>query len=121
MAEAYDRRLAPLAPRVLPPERVPDCLPAWHLYAARIDFSGSGVPREELMRRLKAAGIGTQVHYIPVHLQPYYQDRVGPLQMPGSMEYYRGTLSLPLYPAMTEDDVARVVDALARCLSARVS
>jgi dTDP-4-amino-4,6-dideoxygalactose transaminase len=72
-----------------------------------------------LMRRLKAAGIGTQVHYIPVHLQPYYQDHSGPLQMPGSMAYYRGTLSLPLFAAMTDDDVARVVEALARCLSAR--
>jgi dTDP-4-amino-4,6-dideoxygalactose transaminase len=118
LAESYDRRLAPLAPLVLPPKRVPDCLPAWHLYAARIDFSESGVAREDLMRRLKAAGIGTQVHYIPVHLQPYYQGRSGPLQMPGSMAYYRSTLSLPLFPTMTDDDVARVVAALAHCLSA---
>jgi dTDP-4-amino-4,6-dideoxygalactose transaminase len=118
LAETYDRRLAALAPWVQPPQRVRDCLPAWHLYAARIDFSGLGMPRDELMRRLRAAGIGTQVHYIPVHLQPYYQDRSGPLQMPGSMAYYRNTLSLPLFPAMTDNDVARVVDALARCVSA---
>jgi dTDP-4-amino-4,6-dideoxygalactose transaminase len=64
------------------------------------------------MRRLLAAGIGTQVHYIPVHQQPYYRRRLGEQQLPGAMAYYRRTLSLPLYPDMSDGDVARVIDAL---------
>jgi UDP-4-amino-4,6-dideoxy-N-acetyl-beta-L-altrosamine transaminase len=110
----YDRLLAPLAPAILPPKRVSDCNPAWHLYAARIQFREIGTEREALMNRLQSAGIGTQVHYIPVHLQPYYRHRLGEQQLPGAMHYYRATLSLPLFPEMTNDDVLRVVDAL-RC------
>ena len=119
LAECYDRRLAALAPWVLAPKRVPDCVPAWHLYPARINFTAIGISKEQLIRKLKARGIGTQVHYIPVHLQPYYQDRLGSLQLPGSMAYYRSTLSLPLFPSMTENDVARVVDAIATCVPSR--
>jgi UDP-4-amino-4,6-dideoxy-N-acetyl-beta-L-altrosamine transaminase len=107
----YDRLLAELAPVVLVPKRVGDCNPAWHLYAPRFDFL-IGPARDALMRRLQASGIGTQVHYIPVHQQPYYRRRLGEQQLPGAMNYYRRTLSLPLFPGMTDDDAARIVDAL---------
>jgi dTDP-4-amino-4,6-dideoxygalactose transaminase len=63
-----------------------------------------------------AVGVGTQVHYIPVHLQPYYCGRYGALNLPGAERYYARTLSLPLFPAMRDEDVERVVDALARAL-----
>lgn len=122
LAELYDRKLAALAPVILPPSRAPGCDPAWHLYAARFDFQRMGMPRETLMRRLMAAGIGTQVHYIPVPWQPYYSGRDGAQnpggQFPGAAAYYRQTLSLPLFPAMEEADVARVVAALAACVEA---
>jgi len=65
---------------------------------------------------LAAEGIGTQVHYIPVHAQPYYVGRYGPLDLPGAAAWYRRCLSLPLFPAMADDDVGRVVVALARTL-----
>ena len=52
----------------------------------------------------------------PVHTQPYYRDLMGEQQLPGAMAYYRATLSLPLFPAMRDEDVRRVVDALARSL-----
>ena len=64
------------------------------------------------MAKLRERGIGTQVHYIPVHLQPYYRERYGDVELPGAMAYYNRCLSLPLFPAMGEDDVSRVVDAL---------
>jgi dTDP-4-amino-4,6-dideoxygalactose transaminase len=122
LAEIYDRKLAALAPVILPPKRVPGCDPAWHLYAARFDFQRMGMPRETLMRRLMAAGIGTQVHYMPVPWQPYYSRRDATQnpggQFPGAAAYYRQTLSLPLFPAMEEADVARVVAALAACVAA---
>ena len=68
------------------------------------------------MTKLRADGIGTQVHYIPVHQQPYYRQRYGNLSLPGADAYYESCLSLPLFPAMTDGDVDRVVDALARAL-----
>jgi dTDP-4-amino-4,6-dideoxygalactose transaminase len=108
----YDKLLAPLIPQVRLPERVPACDPAWHLYAPRFDFAAIECGRAGLMQRLRDAGVGTQVHYIPVHRQPYYLERLGEQQLPGAMKYYRETLSLPLFPSMTDADVIRVVDAL---------
>jgi len=115
LADEYDRRLASLAPAVRAPARVANCEPAWHLYAPQFDFEAFGVARGALMRRLAEQGIGTQVHYIPLHLQPYYAARYGARALPGAVAYYRRTLSLPLFASMSEDDVARVVDALAGC------
>src|SRR3546814_13292875 len=65
----------------------------------------------EVMEGLKVAGIGSQVHYIPVHLQPYYRRRYGALTLPGAERYYARTLSLPLFAAMEESDVDREVEA----------
>jgi UDP-4-amino-4,6-dideoxy-N-acetyl-beta-L-altrosamine transaminase len=118
LVATYDRLLAPLAPAILPPKRVSDGDPAWHLYAPRFQFREIGIEREALMKCLQSAGIGTQVHYIPVHLQPYYAHRLGEQQLPGAMQFYRSTLSLPLFPEMTDDDVLRVVDALSRSTEA---
>ena len=68
--------------------------------------------RAQLIRRLKERGIGTQVHYLPVHLQPYYRNRYGELELPGVRSYSERCLSLPLFPAMNEDDVDFVVETL---------
>lgn len=90
---------------------------AWHLYQIAIDFDAYNTNRSTVMDRLRAAQIGTQVHYIPVHLQPYYRDRNGDYALPGAEEFYRTTLTLPLYPSMTEDDVQYVVTSLCQALS----
>jgi dTDP-4-amino-4,6-dideoxygalactose transaminase len=82
-----------------------------------IDFEAAGLSRGETMRRLRAAGVGAQVHYMPVHRQPYYRARYGPLDLPGAECYYKRCLSLPLYAAMTDDDVLRVADSLCDALS----
>ena len=108
----YDAALAELAPVVRPLRRVPRCRPAWHLYVVLIDFAAAGIERAALMNRLRAAGIGTQVHYLPVHLQPYYRRRYGEQSLPGAEAYYRSCLSLPLFAAMGDADVDRVVNAL---------
>ena len=88
----------------------------WHLYVVLIDFAALDVTRAELMTTLRASGIGTQVHYIPVHRQPYYRERYGLLELPGADAYYERCLSLPFYPAMADDDVYRVVNALRAAL-----
>ena len=112
---AYDALLAPYAPMVKPLARMRACLPAWHLYVARIDFKSAGISRAALMRALAQDGIGTQVHYFPVHRQPYYAQRF-PATLPGADLYYAKALSLPLSAAMDESDAERVVDALVRVL-----
>jgi len=91
---------------------------AWHLYVVRIDFEAAGVTRAAVMRRLHDEGIGTQVHYVPLHLQPLVRRLcgTGPGELPGAEAYYARCLTLPLHPEMTERDVHTVVDALDRAL-----
>jgi len=117
LAGCYDRMLRTLAPAVRPIRRVPGCRPAWHLYVVLIDFETAGVGRADLMRCLQGQGVGTQVHYVPLHLQPYYHRRYGDLDLPGARSYYARCLSLPLFPGMTETDVERVVEALSASLA----
>ncbi|MCI5059470.1 MAG: DegT/DnrJ/EryC1/StrS family aminotransferase, partial [Alphaproteobacteria bacterium] len=112
LAKLYDEFLEPLAPHILPPSRVGGQDPALHLYAARFDFEKIGKSRDDVMLALKEKSIGTQVHYIPVHSQPYYQKLYGKQSLPGAAEYYQKTLSLPLFPLMEEDDVRYVVQAV---------
>ena len=118
LVNLYDELLQPLAPIVMPMARAGEGAPGWHLYSARIDFRAAAVDRGTLMRTLTESGVGTQVHYIPLHLQPYYRRLCGDCDLPGAVAYYERTLSLPLFPAMTDDDAARVVAALAACLGA---
>jgi UDP-4-amino-4,6-dideoxy-N-acetyl-beta-L-altrosamine transaminase len=112
----YDGLLGNLSPHVRLLARTPNCTPAWHLYVVMIDFAALGLSRASAMRELAAAGIGTQVHYLPVHRQPYYRDLNPFVTLPGADAYYRRTLSLPLFPSMSDDDPQRVVDALAKVL-----
>jgi UDP-4-amino-4,6-dideoxy-N-acetyl-beta-L-altrosamine transaminase len=116
LADRYDRRLAALAPLVRPIARSAAAEPAWHIYPLLIDFAAAGVSRAKVMDGLKAAGIGSQVHYIPVHLQPYYRRRYGALSLPGAERYYARTLSLPLYAALEDSDIDRAVEALTQIL-----
>ncbi|MBL6598458.1 MAG: UDP-4-amino-4,6-dideoxy-N-acetyl-beta-L-altrosamine transaminase [Alphaproteobacteria bacterium] len=95
------------------------CDPAWHLSVALIDFAALGTTRSRVMRQLRDRSIGTQVHYIPVHLQPYYRDLYETPALPGAERYYERCLSLPLFPTMVESDVDRVVEALAEVLGLR--
>jgi UDP-4-amino-4,6-dideoxy-N-acetyl-beta-L-altrosamine transaminase len=116
LASRYDSLLRPFAPVVRPLKRRPDCNPAWHLYVVRIDFASARSSRAAIMCELAAQGIGTQVHYLPLHLQPYYRERYGSRSLPGAEALYRQMLSLPLFPGMSDDDVDRVVQALSRTL-----
>jgi len=112
LAAYYDKRLADIAPTIMPVAKVPGCEPVLHLYALHIDWATAGVDRASLMTALRQKGIGTQVHYIPVHFQPYYQTLYGEQPLPGAESYYSDILSVPLHAAMTNDDVDRVVSAL---------
>lgn len=90
---------------------------AWHLYQVAMDFDAIKKSRARVMTALRDLNIGTQVHYVPVHGQPYYQRRYGRHSLPGATRFYERTLSLPLFPAMQDDDPERVVDALRSIVS----
>jgi perosamine synthetase len=109
----YDERLTEV------PDAVPLGRPAWsegahHLYVCQVPAAA----RRAAYDALTAQGIGVNVHYIPVYRQPYYRGLLGQeLRLPGAEAYYAAALTLPLFPALTEADVSRVVDALAGVLS----
>ena len=87
---------------------------AWHLFVVQIDFAAIGTTRARLMQYLADKGVGSQVHYIPVHLQPYFAGKYGygPGKCPVAEAYYETCLSLPLYPAMTDAEVDSVIEAV---------
>jgi UDP-4-amino-4,6-dideoxy-N-acetyl-beta-L-altrosamine transaminase len=116
LAALYREALASLTPLVTLPPPMPWSDPVLHLLCALIDFEAAGISRRMVVEGLAARGIGSQVHYIPVHSQPYWQDRNGALSLPGAEAWYARCLSLPLYPAMEDGDVERVVTALREVL-----
>jgi dTDP-4-amino-4,6-dideoxygalactose transaminase len=115
IAALYDELLAPLAPQLRPVPRS-RAGHGWHLYALLIEFAEIGMTRAQFMAALRKEGIGTQVHYIPVHRQPYYACRYGDTRLPGADAYYARCLSVPLFPAMADEDARRVVAELMRLL-----
>ncbi|NIM17529.1 MAG: UDP-4-amino-4,6-dideoxy-N-acetyl-beta-L-altrosamine transaminase [Candidatus Aminicenantes bacterium] len=96
------------------PYERPGVFGALHLYVIKIDFDRIGKTRTQVMTELKEKAIGTQVHYIPVHLQPYYREHFGFKEgdYPKAEQYYRQCLSIPLYPKMTDEDINRVINAI---------
>jgi dTDP-4-amino-4,6-dideoxygalactose transaminase len=110
LAQRFDAALADL-PLVLPPRPVhAGDLHAWHLYVVRLGDEAT-ITRDQLIEQLFADGIGVSVHYIPLHLHPYWRDRyeLKPEQFPHSQRAYERMVSLPLYTRMTDADVDRVV------------
>ncbi|MBZ0109636.1 MAG: UDP-4-amino-4,6-dideoxy-N-acetyl-beta-L-altrosamine transaminase [Candidatus Scalindua rubra] len=91
-----------------------DCNSNFHLYVLLIDFDQMGIKRSQFMNDLKKKGILTQVHYIPVNTQPYYQEKFGTGwgDCPNAEEYYQKCLSIPLFPSMTNIDVERVINSI---------
>ncbi|MBS0410536.1 MAG: UDP-4-amino-4,6-dideoxy-N-acetyl-beta-L-altrosamine transaminase [Proteobacteria bacterium] len=116
LAARYAARLAPLAPLAQPAATELWSDPTLHLMTVLIDFEAAGRTRAAVVEALKSQGVGSQVHYIPVHTQPYYRQRYGDLDLPGARTWYDRCLSLPLYPGMADGDVDRVVDSLAAAL-----
>ena len=89
---------------------------SWHLFIVRIDPDRLTIDRDEFIRRLADCGIGTSVHYIPLHIMPYYRDRYGlrPDDFPVSLRAYQRAISLPIYPGLHEESVQRIVREVIR-------
>jgi len=115
IAARYDAQLAGLRGLELPPRPAAETH-AWHLYIARIDRRAFGMDRDTVSDRLADAGIGTSVHFIPVHHLPYFRDLLG-LEACGELasadRIFPQLLSLPMHPGLTDSDVDRVCEALA--------
>ncbi|MBT9455977.1 MAG: DegT/DnrJ/EryC1/StrS family aminotransferase [Burkholderiaceae bacterium] len=118
IAMQYQEAFADL-PLILPPDAPEGDMHSWHLYVLRLR-DDAPLSRDGLIEALYAAGIGCSVHYIPLHLHPYWRDRYGlsPEQFPHSHRAYEQMLSLPIYTKMTDADVQRVIGAVSDCLQA---
>ncbi len=103
-----------LAPWLLAQDRSPKHRISWHLYTVQIDFAAINKTRSEVMAYLRSKGVGTQVLYIPVHLQPWYRNTYGYGigKCPHAEDYYCHALSLPLFPSLTETDLEHVIQTV---------
>lgn len=108
LADAYDYLLADLPLRR--PSRMEGADSSWHLYVIRLDDPARHRP---VFEELRAHGIGVNLHYIPVHLQPYYRSLgFGPGDFPASEDYYARAISIPLHAGLTDDEQVQVVAVL---------
>jgi dTDP-4-amino-4,6-dideoxygalactose transaminase len=116
LAAAYRVGLSDL-PLVLPADAVDGDRHAWHLYVIRL-AQGARLDRDDVIQGLAELGIGTSVHYVPLHRHPYWRDRYGltPQMFPHADHAYRTMISIPLYTAMSDEDQRRVIDGLHRLL-----
>jgi UDP-4-amino-4,6-dideoxy-N-acetyl-beta-L-altrosamine transaminase len=115
LADLYERQLSGMPLRAL--ARDPEGVSGWHLYMIRLNLESIRRTRREVFEILRAQGIGVNVHYIPVHLQPDFEKlgfRAG--MFPEAERYYEEAITLPLFPAMKDEDVEKVKLALMRAL-----
>lgn len=115
LATRYEVLLADVA--VTLPAIQPGAESAWHLYVVRLQLAQIKLSQTQIFDALRAAGLGVNLHYIPVHLQPYYQAlgfRQG--DFPEAERYFSEALSLPLYPDLTDEQQVEVVEILRRVL-----
>ena len=102
-------------PEIERPTVLPDCEPAWHLYVIRLNLERLRVGRAEVFKALRAENISVNVHYIPVPWHPYYQ-KLGYTkgQWPVAEAAYERLISLPIFPAMSDQDVKDVIGAISK-------
>lgn len=117
IAARYDSAFSPMS-GVIPPCIRGDANPAWHLYPIRLDLAKLSAGRADVFRALRAENIGVNVHYIPVHYHPYYRERFGYRggEFPIAEDAYERLISLPMFPAMTDEDVEDVIAAVGKVI-----
>jgi len=115
---AYAKGLGDLAAIQLPVERA-EVESAWHLYVIRLNLAKLSIDRNTFIEELKARNIGTSVHYLPVHMHPFYRDKYGykPEDCPVAADAFNRMITLPLHPGLSDEDVQDVVDAVRDIIS----
>ncbi len=106
-------------PELSCPVTRPDVEPAWHLYVVRLNLERLRITRNQFIEELKQRKIGASVHFIPVHLHPYYRDKYSfqPDDFPVAYDAFQKIVSLPLNPRLTDQDVQDVIDAVGEICS----
>ncbi len=115
IARRYTEAFSRLSPYLeTPPDAPPDGLHSWHLYIIKLNPARLRIDRAAFIEELKGANIGASVHFIPLHLHPYYRDTFGyrPEDFPQAYATFQRIVSLPLYPKMSDDDVDSVIEAV---------
>jgi perosamine synthetase len=113
IAKRYSEAFAPFEELVTPTIR-PDRSTSWHLYIIRLRLERLNTDRDGFIKALQRRGVACSVHFIPLHLQPYYQRTFGyqPGEFPYAEQEYRGCLSLPIYPGLNEEEINHVICAV---------
>lgn len=113
IAERYTRAFKGIS-AIEPPTLKSDRATSWHLYILRLHLEQLRIDRDTFIQRLKEFGVGTSVHFIPLHLHPYYQRAFGYKwgDFPAAETEFRRCLSLPIYPGMQDEDVEQVIDGV---------
>lgn len=119
IARQYNEAFADL-PVELPTVQRPEDMHAWHLYVLRLVLDRLKITRDQFIELMAAQGVGTSVHFIPLHRQPYWRDRyrLKDSDFPVATNEYERAVSLPIYPAMGDGQVARVIAAVRKILGA---
>lgn len=119
IARHYNRAFAEM-PEIIAPGTREDTHPAWHLYPVQVRLQRLQAGRDQIFRALRAENIGVNVHYIPVHLHPYYRQRLGYRggEYPVAEGAYERLLSLPMFHGMSDEDVEDVIAATRKIISA---
>jgi perosamine synthetase len=104
----------------LPQDPASDEIHAWHLYPLRLNLDRLSIGRAAVIDRLGEAGIGASVHFIPLHMHPYYRRTYGyePKDLPVAAREYEREISLPIFPELGDDEVDYIVERLAEILQA---
>lgn len=118
LAEAYNKAFMDI-PEIEVPLVLDGTISAWHIYTLRLRTDQLRCSREEFMEALRLENIGSSIHYLPVHLQPYYRKRFGFRSgaFPIAESAYRRMVTLPLFPRMTDKDQADVIQAVTRLVN----
>ncbi|MDD5085612.1 MAG: UDP-4-amino-4,6-dideoxy-N-acetyl-beta-L-altrosamine transaminase [Candidatus Omnitrophica bacterium] len=113
IAERYNQAFA-RSPYLIIPSEPAGCKSAWHLYMLRLRLDRIKKTRRQVFEELRAKGIGVHVHYIPLHLQPYYRERFGYKRgdFPEAEAFYDSALTIPLFPGLRDADCTRVINAV---------
>ena len=115
---SYNEAFGALPELQIPADRT-DCQHAWHLYILRLNLDRLCLDRAQFIQELKQLNIGTSVHFIPLHLHPYYRETYGyaPIDFPVAFQEYQRVVSLPLYSKMSDEDVTDVIQAVSELVS----
>jgi dTDP-4-amino-4,6-dideoxygalactose transaminase len=118
MAAKYDQAFANL-PLILPPHAPNGDTHSWHLYMIRLD-DNCPIERNQFIEQMTAKGVGCSVHYIPLHLHPYWREtyQLKPEDFPTALKVYQRIVSLPIYTKMTEADQEKVINTVKEVLKA---